>query len=349
MHGRTGPRAGSYCQAGPAEERHPVVRRQRVAVGVATGRVAPQVEVGVRPLARLPAGLEPGVLVARVVHHEVEDHPEAPRVRLADQPVEVVLRPEQRIDRRVVADVVADIAARARVDRRQPDGVDAQPVGPEVIEMLDDPAAGRRCRCRRCRRSCADRPGRRSPRATTPSRGGRGTTRARVMSDIPASLREGAADGQEGADGHVRRHRVRVRILGPMAQSPSLRVARRPLRVGVAGLGAVAQAVHLPLLARLPGTFEIAAICDLSSALTRSVGERYRVPAQHRYRRCRDDARQRGARRPDRADLRFARRRGAGGARARASGAFARSHWPRRAPRPIAWRPSRGRITTANG
>jgi myo-inositol 2-dehydrogenase / D-chiro-inositol 1-dehydrogenase len=69
-----------------------------------------------------------------------------------------------------------------------------------------------------------------------------------------------------------------------MAQSPSLRVARRPLRVGVAGLGAVAQAVHLPLLARLPGTFELAAICDLSAALTTALGERYRIPVQHRYR-----------------------------------------------------------------
>ena len=41
------------------------------------------------------------------------------------------------------------------------------------------------------------------------------------------------------------------------------------LRVGVAGLGAVAQAVHLPLLARLPDAFEIAALCDLSPALRR--------------------------------------------------------------------------------
>ena len=56
------------------------------------------------------------------------------------------------------------------------------------------------------------------------------------------------------------------------------------MRVGVAGLGAVAQAVHLPLLARLPGTFELAAICDLSTALTTALGERYRIPAQHRYR-----------------------------------------------------------------
>ena len=69
-----------------------------------------------------------------------------------------------------------------------------------------------------------------------------------------------------------------------MAQSPSGRVPRRPLRVGVAGLGAVAQAVHLPLLARLPETFQVAAICDLSANLTTVLGERYRVPAANRFR-----------------------------------------------------------------
>ncbi len=69
-----------------------------------------------------------------------------------------------------------------------------------------------------------------------------------------------------------------------MAQSPSGRVPRRPLRVGVAGLGAVAQAVHLPLLARLPETFQGAAICDLSAKLTTVLGGRYRVPAEYRFR-----------------------------------------------------------------
>ena len=55
------------------------------------------------------------------------------------------------------------------------------------------------------------------------------------------------------------------------------------LRIGVAGLGAVAQAVHLPLLARLPDTFEIAALCDLSPGLVATLGDRYRVPAQARF------------------------------------------------------------------
>ncbi len=68
-----------------------------------------------------------------------------------------------------------------------------------------------------------------------------------------------------------------------MAQSPSLRVARRPLRVGVAGLGAVAQAVHLPLIAQLSETFELAAVCDLSAALATTLGVRYGVPVERRF------------------------------------------------------------------
>ena len=55
------------------------------------------------------------------------------------------------------------------------------------------------------------------------------------------------------------------------------------MRVGIAGLGAVAQAVHLPLLARLPDVFEIAAICDLSAALRDDLGDRYNVPPAARY------------------------------------------------------------------
>jgi myo-inositol 2-dehydrogenase/D-chiro-inositol 1-dehydrogenase len=55
------------------------------------------------------------------------------------------------------------------------------------------------------------------------------------------------------------------------------------LRIGLAGLGAVAQAVHLPLLARHADTFEIAALCDLAPGLLASLGDRYRVPAAARF------------------------------------------------------------------
>jgi len=55
------------------------------------------------------------------------------------------------------------------------------------------------------------------------------------------------------------------------------------IRVAVAGLGAVAQAVHLPLLARRWDLFEVAAVSDLSAGLRDAVGEQYGVPPQARY------------------------------------------------------------------
>ncbi|HSJ61395.1 MAG TPA: Gfo/Idh/MocA family oxidoreductase, partial [Jiangellaceae bacterium] len=55
------------------------------------------------------------------------------------------------------------------------------------------------------------------------------------------------------------------------------------IRVAVAGLGAVAQAVHLPLLTRRWDLFEVAAVSDLSAGLRDAVGEQYGVPPQARY------------------------------------------------------------------
>lgn len=55
------------------------------------------------------------------------------------------------------------------------------------------------------------------------------------------------------------------------------------IRVGVAGLGAVAQSVHLPLLARRWDLFETAAVCDLSPSLRDDVAEQYGVPPAHRH------------------------------------------------------------------
>ena len=47
------------------------------------------------------------------------------------------------------------------------------------------------------------------------------------------------------------------------------------VRLGVIGLGAVAQAVHLPLLATLRDLFEVTAVCDLSDRLAVQVGDRF--------------------------------------------------------------------------
>jgi myo-inositol 2-dehydrogenase / D-chiro-inositol 1-dehydrogenase len=64
----------------------------------------------------------------------------------------------------------------------------------------------------------------------------------------------------------------------PSAGRPSDRV-----RIGIAGLGAVAQAVHLPLIERLRDDFAIDAIADLSPNLTDAIGERYQVPPERRF------------------------------------------------------------------
>ena len=56
-----------------------------------------------------------------------------------DQPVEVLLGPEDRVDPLVVADVVAEIEPGRSVDRRQPDRVHAEAVRTEVVQVVDDP------------------------------------------------------------------------------------------------------------------------------------------------------------------------------------------------------------------
>jgi predicted dehydrogenase len=54
------------------------------------------------------------------------------------------------------------------------------------------------------------------------------------------------------------------------------------VRVGVIGLGEVAQVIHLPVLASKPELFEIAAVCDVSPTLVAAMGERYHVPERWR-------------------------------------------------------------------
>jgi predicted dehydrogenase len=64
----------------------------------------------------------------------------------------------------------------------------------------------------------------------------------------------------------------------PAAGRPSDRV-----RLGIAGLGAVAQAVHLPLIERLRDAYVIDGIADLSPSLTAAIGEQYRVAPGRRF------------------------------------------------------------------
>ena len=56
------------------------------------------------------------------------------------------------------------------------------------------------------------------------------------------------------------------------------------VRLGIIGLGAVAQAVHLPLLSRHRDRFEVTAVCDLSAELAAVVTERFGLGAAERCR-----------------------------------------------------------------
>ena len=117
---------------------------------------------------------------AGVVDHQVHDQLHAAGVQVRDQAVEVLERPEQRVDVLVVADVVAVVVHRRAVDRAQPDHVDPEPL--EVVEPLPDAAGCRRSRRRPSRRSCAGRPGRR--RRTSTSRGASARARASCLLSV---------------------------------------------------------------------------------------------------------------------------------------------------------------------
>ncbi len=100
--------------------------------------VAPHVVVGVGPVGVAARLLEPGVRVGGVVHHQVGDDPDAALVRRVEQRDEVLDRAELRQHLVEVADVVAAVAQRRVVERRQPQAVDAEPL--QVVQLLDQPA-----------------------------------------------------------------------------------------------------------------------------------------------------------------------------------------------------------------
>jgi predicted dehydrogenase len=64
--------------------------------------------------------------------------------------------------------------------------------------------------------------------------------------------------------------------------------ATAPLRIGVVGLGVVAQAVHLPLLAKHPDIFRTTALCDLSPSTCTRLAERLGIEDVRQFRSASD-------------------------------------------------------------
>lgn len=56
-----------------------------------------------------------------------------------------------------------------------------------------------------------------------------------------------------------------------------------PLRLGVVGVGAVAQTVYLPLIARHPARFRLSALCDVSPSTLAAVGEQHAILPERRF------------------------------------------------------------------
>ena len=114
---------------------------------VAVHRVRPDVPVGLRVVGAPARLLEPRVLARGVVHDEVGDDAHPPLVRCLDECRELVERAELGRDREEVGDVVAAVAERRRVEGKEPDAVDAEPL--QVVELLTetaevaDPVVGR--------------------------------------------------------------------------------------------------------------------------------------------------------------------------------------------------------------
>ncbi len=81
-------------------------------VGIPVVGVGPDVEVPERPVRVRAGGLEPGVLVGGVVHHQVGDDAYAAGVRLGDQLLERRQGPELGQHRGVVGHVVAAVPQR---------------------------------------------------------------------------------------------------------------------------------------------------------------------------------------------------------------------------------------------
>jgi hypothetical protein len=126
--GHAGPR-------GAAEDRLPVVGRQLARLTAAIAEHVAGTLGGSR--CGRERGLEPGVLVRRVVGHEVRDDPEAQLVSAAQHRVEVVERAEEGIHVAIVGDVVARVLLRAGHEGGQPDDVDAE--AREAVQSVGDP------------------------------------------------------------------------------------------------------------------------------------------------------------------------------------------------------------------
>src|SRR5690606_21538098 len=105
-------------------------------VGVTLVGVAPHVEVAVGALRIEARLLEPLVLIGGVVERQVDDDAHVALVRLRHELAELLEGAELGQDLRVVGHVVAAVAQRRLIDRRDPQRVDPEPL--QIVELGDE-------------------------------------------------------------------------------------------------------------------------------------------------------------------------------------------------------------------
>src|SRR5207247_7430082 len=109
-------------------------KQARPVIGRATARrwIAPDVPVTFLVCPARTCLLKPGMLIGRVVGNKVEDELEVTLVGLLQQGIQVLERPEERMDTGVVANIIAKIRHRGRIAGGEPDGITAKPT--EVVQ-----------------------------------------------------------------------------------------------------------------------------------------------------------------------------------------------------------------------
>ena len=97
--------------------------------------VAPDVIVALdRPCRRAARGLEPRMLIRRVVDDQFRNDAQTPAMRFADKMTKILTRSVSRIDVVIIGDVIAVVAHRRWIERQQPDCIDAELLN--VVELL---------------------------------------------------------------------------------------------------------------------------------------------------------------------------------------------------------------------
>src|SRR2546429_7665582 len=77
------------------------------------------------------------MLIGGMIWHKVQDEFEVALVGLVQQAIQVLQGPEERMNSRVITNIIAKIGHRRRIDGREPDRVNAEPA--KVIQLADDP------------------------------------------------------------------------------------------------------------------------------------------------------------------------------------------------------------------